>query len=290
MCLKQYAITSAKTVLQKNTDGAPVRRSMIPILLYHQIAQVPEQNDPKELAVPPQLFERQMAYLHRAGYRCLDLEQTVRYWQEGLNPPKKGFVLTFDDGYQNLYFNMWPILDRFGFTATIFLVAGRVGCQSDWEGQSGPFSAPLLSWAEARELTKAGFTFGSHTLSHPQLTLLNDQQVEHELRHSKAIIEDHLGATVELCAYPYGKFDARVQRMARESGYTAACGIDRGTWGLFNLWRVGCMRKDNMLLFALKTSGWTYRRVWLREETPLGPPLARALRYIRNIAPGSSVL
>jgi peptidoglycan/xylan/chitin deacetylase (PgdA/CDA1 family) len=257
---------------------------VISILLYHQIAQVPEQNDPRGLAVPPQLFEQQMAYLHQAGYCCLSLGEAVRYLQEGLHLPRKSAVLTFDDGYQNLHSNMWPILDRFGFTATIFLVAGRAGCWSDWEGQTGPYAAPLLSWAEARELAQAGFTFGSHTLNHPRLTLLDDKQAMHEIRDSKEMMEDHLGVKVDLFSYPCVNFDARIQRMVAKSGYIAACGIDRGAWGLFNLWRVGCLSKDSMLSFALKAGGWYYRRVWLREQSPLGRPLARLLRYMRSIA------
>lgn len=255
---------------------------MVLIFLYHQIGQAAEQLDPRGLIMSPQMFEQQMSYLHRKGYRCLGLGEAVRCWREGQQPPKKSFVLTFDDGYLNMYTDMWPILDRFGFTATIFLVAGRAGRQSDWTGQDGPYSAPLLSWAQAREMLGAGFTFGSHTLNHPRLTQLDDEQARQELEQSRKILEDNLGTKIDLLAYPYGNTDLRIQRLTSESGYTAACGIDRGAWGLFNLWRVGCLRTDSELYFRLKTDGWQYRRTWLREQSLLGRPLAQALRRLRK--------
>lgn len=260
---------------------------MISILLYHRIAQVSDQHDSRGLAVPPRLFERQMSYLHRAGYRCISLREAVRCRREGLRQPRKGFVLTFDDGYRDLYTNAWPILDRFGFTATVFLVAGRVGSQSDWEGQRGTSAVPLLSWTEGREFARLGLTFGSHTLTHPRLTLLNDERAMREIRQSKAIIEDHLGVQVDLFSYPYANFDARIQRMVAESGYIAACGVDRGAWGLFNLWRAECVSKESLLSFALKASGWHHQLIWFREQSLLGRLLRRTMRvsrYLQNMA------
>lgn len=142
---------------------------MTSILLYHRIAQISDQHDPKGLTVSPQQFERQMVSLHHAGYRCISLVDAVNSIREGLRLPRKSFVLTFDDGYQDLYDNVWPILDRYGFTATIFLVAGSIGCLSNWGGQTGPSAAPLMSWAEVQELARRGLSFGSHTLTHRRL-------------------------------------------------------------------------------------------------------------------------
>lgn len=252
---------------------------MISVLMYHQIAQIPAQHDLLGLTLPPQLFEQQMAYLHRAGYRSLGLDEAIRYWQKGRREPRKSFVLTFDDGYRDVYTNVWPILDRFGFTATIFLVVGRVGCQSDWDEHA----APLLSWAEVRELAHSGFTFGSHTLTHPQLPRLDDKQVAREIRQSKAIMEDQLGVEVNLFSYPYTNSDLRIQRMVTESGYIAACGGDRGAWGLFNLWRAECVSKESRLSFALKADGWYHRLIWLREQSLLGRLLVRVYRYLPRL-------
>ena len=152
---------------------------MVPILLYHQIAQLVERQDPHRLAVPPRLFEGQMTYLHLHRYRCLDLQEVVRCLHEGVRLPKKCFVLTFDDGYRDFLTAASPILSRFGFTATVFIVAGRMGEVSDWMGQVGSGAAPLLSWQEARELAGQGFTFGSHTVSHASLTAVDGDLTRH---------------------------------------------------------------------------------------------------------------
>ena len=255
---------------------------MLPILMYHSIAQVPEQYDPLGLAVPRKLFEQQMAALYRAGYRCLSLSDAVRRWRGGLSQPRKSFVLTFDDGYQNLYTEAWPILERYGFTATVFLVVGRMGRQSDWGQQVGPAATRLLSWAEARELSRLGVAFGSHTLTHPRLTLLDDARAEHEIRQSKALIEEHLGVGACLFSYPYGEFDTRIQRMVVESGYTAACGVDRGPWGLLNLWRAQCSSGTTLRAFGCKARGWHHRLIWLREQSCLRRPLRYVVRALKR--------
>ena len=92
--------------------------------MYHQIAEVPEAYDPLRHAMPLSRFKQQMNYLYRANFHCLHLKDAVRQWRKGLHPlsssaPKR-FVITFDDGYRDLYTTVWPILKRLGFTATIF--------------------------------------------------------------------------------------------------------------------------------------------------------------------------
>jgi peptidoglycan/xylan/chitin deacetylase (PgdA/CDA1 family) len=251
---------------------------VFPILLYHQVAAVPTQHDPHGLAVSPGQFEQQMGYLHRAGYRCVSLAGAVRCVRAGRGLPRKSFVLTFDDGYRDLYFTVWPILRRFGFTATIFLVAGRAGGWSDWKGQTGPAAAPLLSWSEARELIGFGAAFGSHTVTHPRLGQLDETQALAEIQRSKAILEERLGVPIDLFSYPYANYNARIQRIVAETGYMAACGGDRGAWGFFNLWRAQCKRKDSMRLLALKAGGWYHRFIWLREHSIFGRPLRPAKR------------
>jgi peptidoglycan/xylan/chitin deacetylase (PgdA/CDA1 family) len=258
---------------------------MIPILLYHQIADVPAQRDPLGLAIAPRQFEQHMAFLQRAGYRCLSLPEAVRYLQEGRSLPRKSFVLTFDDGYRDLIVTVAPILNRFGFTATVFLVAGCMGGGSDWEGQRGARAAPLLSWAEARELAAQGFTFGGHTLTHPRLTGLHTEQVLHEIRQSNALIEEQLEIKSDFFAYPYHDSDARIQRIVAGSGYRAACGSHTGTWGLYNLWRAECMRDDGPMLFKLKAEGRYLRlRYFIQncQRTPVGSLLVRPLRAVRR--------
>jgi peptidoglycan/xylan/chitin deacetylase (PgdA/CDA1 family) len=221
------------------------------------------------------MFERHMDYLHRNGYQCLGLGEAVSIITENRPQPKRSFVLTFDDGFRDLYTTVWPILDRYGFTATIFFVAGCAGQPSNWEGQSGPMAAPLMTWAEARDMVEAGFTFASHTVSHPRLPTLDRAAARREIQESKHMLEDQLGAAVDFFSYPYSAHDDAIRQMVAESGYTAACGGDRGTWGVFNLWRAQCGSHDNNLSFALKARGTYYHFFRLRQQ----PLLRKTVRY-----------
>ncbi len=254
---------------------------MIPILMYHQVAELPRELDPLGLAVPPDRFLQQMSYLALHAYRCLSLLDVACILREGRRAPAKSFVLTFDDGYHDVHSTACPILERFGFTATIFLVAGRMDASSDWMGQEGSRSGVLLSWVEARDLARRGFVLGSHTLSHPRLTQLDDPSAFAEIRDSRLLLEDRLCAPVDVFSYPYSDSDPRIERLVELAGYTAACAGEVGPWSPFHLWRAQCVRDDTTLSFALKASGWYHRRIALRESPP-GLFLRRCLRMLRR--------
>jgi peptidoglycan/xylan/chitin deacetylase (PgdA/CDA1 family) len=254
---------------------------MIPILMYHQVAEIPKKLDPLGLAVPPSQFEQQMSYLARNGYRCLTLPEAVRYFRRGGHAPARSFVLTFDDGYQDVLSRACPILEIFGFTATVFLVAGCMGYASNWWGQEGACSGLLLSWAEARDLARRGYILGSHTLSHPFLNLLDDQSAFEEIRNSRVLLQDQLDTQVDFFSYPFSETDTRIEGLVESAGYTAACAGDSGPCSVFHLWRVPCLRDDTTLSFALKVSGWYDKRTALRESTS-GRLLRHSVRMLRR--------
>ncbi len=222
------------------------------MLVYHRIAETSAEEDPHRMSVSSKLFREQMRFLKDDGYQCIDLPSAVNRLGQRATFPRKSFVLTFDDGYRDIHTDVWPILDEVGFTATVFLVAQRVGKHSDWEGQSGLRSASLLSWAEIRELADCGLTFGSHTLTHPHLPSINADWAEREIRQSKKLIEDELGAEVSIVSYPYGASNERIQAIVADSGYGAACGVDRNGWGRFNLWRAMCFSDESPADLAVK--------------------------------------
>lgn len=249
--------------------------------MYHQIAEVPRELDPRGLAIPPNQFVKQMSYLAQNSYQCLTLPEAVHYFRTSKPAPAKSFVLTFDDGYQDIYSTVYPILERFEFTATVFLVAGRMGSSSNWVGQEGERSGLLLSWAEARDLAQRGFIMGSHTLTHPRLTLLDDRSAFMEIQNSRVLLQDRLDMQVDHFSYPYSSCDARIERMVESAGYTAACAEATGDWSVFHLWRVPCLRDDTPRSFSLKASGW-YNRWIVFRESGLGLLLRRSTRKLRH--------
>jgi len=136
------------------------------------------------------------------------------------NGPSWG--ITFDDGYEDNFTVAYPILHDLGLTATIFLT-------TDYLGRTSTFNAdlrlPMLTWEQIREMSAAGFEFGSHGCSHRPLGKLSREEVERELRASKEVIEDHLGREVTSLAYPHGSFNAETKELAAQAGYRMAFAV-----------------------------------------------------------------
>ena len=246
----------------------------LPILRYHHVSE-PLGLSVKGMQVSPNEFEQQMSFLFQKGYRCLSLPDVIVNFQEGKPQPERSFVLTFDDGYFDIYKNAFPVLKKFGFSATVFVVVKPVE-----DGVPG-----YLSWQQMRELTQNQFTFGSHTLTHPRLPSLDTKTIGRELDESKKVIEDRLGGPVDLLAYPYGESNEDIQDMAYKTGYHAACGVTLGYWGPFNLWRVPINEHENSLTFYWKASGRYHAYTSLIVETYIGSKLRAFKRHIRGKTP-----
>lgn len=245
-----------------------------PIFMYHYVSEslhLPLKN----IQVSPDEFERQMHFLSQKGFRCLSLSEVIANWQQGKPQPKRSFVLTFDDGYFDVYENVLPILKKFGFTATIFVVVKLID-----DGNKR-----FLSWQEVRELAQNHFTIGSHTLTHPRLISQNHKTIECELGESKKILEDRLGLPVDLLAYPYGESNEHIQDMACKSGYQAACGVTRGHLSQFNLWRVPVNKHESALTFSWKAYGGYHTYTWLLTHTYIGRKMRAIKRYMRGEPP-----
>ena len=246
-----------------------------PILTYHQITEEDPPTDPYRMAISVSQFERQMSYLHDHGYHCLSLTELLYTAGDTSFRRKKAFILTFDDGYADFFKNAYPILRRYGFTATVFLVTDFVGGQSDWDGDKG---SPMLTWEEIKGLHEDGISFGSHTCTHPWLTHLSGEQIWHEFTTSKERLEAKLGQEIHLLAYPYGYSNPRIQKMTMEAGYKAAFGVTRGGYDCFNLWRCLLGTNDNLLSLRFKLSQ-SYRFLkCLRDETIVGKSLRTVKR------------
>ena len=130
---------------------APERVSSVPILMYHRIAA----DGPVALErfrVAPELFALQMATLHRAGYRTIGLGDWIRAMARHKPLLGKPVILTFDDGYRDFLTAAMPTLRVHGFSATVFLVADRIGGTAHWDAGYGE-PARLLSWEEVARAT-----------------------------------------------------------------------------------------------------------------------------------------
>lgn len=189
------------------------------VLMYHSIA--PYSEDPYQVTVRPRRFEQQMRWLDRRGLRGVSITQLLAAQRRHCHAGLVG--LTFDDGYADFLRYAMPVLQRYGFTATAFVIAGRLGGVNSWD-PLGP-RKPLMTAAQVRVALTAGIEIGSHGLRHISLNQTTNRALIREQQLSRRILEDVTGSAVSGFCYPYGYVDARVVDGAREAGYGYACAI-----------------------------------------------------------------
>jgi len=201
---------------------APELATIPLVLMYHSIA--PYDDDPYEVTMTPERFEKQLRWLRARGLRGVSMSELLAAADQGR---ARGLVgLTFDDGYQDFITTAMPTLQKYGFTATVFVLAGRLGGENEWS-RPGP-NKPLLTAAQVREIAGAGMEIGSHGLMHVSLLKTDDAQLRSETVRSREVLEELLGHPVPGFCYPYGYLDNRVVEAARAAGYDYACAVKTG--------------------------------------------------------------
>ena len=192
----------------------------VPILYYHYIRINPNPRDRVGfgLSTPPAAFRAQMQYLADRGFHVISLHQAVVAIQNHSGLPSRPVVLTFDDGYADFYTAAMPILISHGFTATSFIITGRMG----WGGYMTPSQ---IVAADAM-----GFTIGAHTVDHVALAAQVPSRATWEMKQSKLTLESLLGHPVLDFAYPYGSFNRFDMAQAKSLGFETAASTMSGTW------------------------------------------------------------
>jgi peptidoglycan/xylan/chitin deacetylase (PgdA/CDA1 family) len=218
------------------------------ILMYHAIARVAE--DPNRICVSPRRFEAQMRYLKQRGLRGVSVRELLR--AAGTERARKLVGLTFDDGYENFLYAAVPILERYGFSATLFAVGGMLGAENLWD--EGP-RMKLLGAKGIREAAKLGMEVASHGMSHIRLSGLPTAQLEEEMAESRRVLGEVLDEEVEGFCYPYGSLDRAAARAARQAGYFYAC----ATWmrtesSIYDLPRPPVWEMDGPVILRAKLS------------------------------------
>jgi peptidoglycan/xylan/chitin deacetylase (PgdA/CDA1 family) len=242
----------------------------VTILCYHSVA--PGWDDP--VSVEPADFERQCAVIRRGG-GTVPLGSVVdRLAAHGV-APRGATVLTFDDGFADYAEHAVPIMERYGLTATMYIVAGSVtgsGVGVDWiTGLGAADAPPLLTPDQIRDLHGRGWDIGSHSMTHRDLPTLSEAECLADLRESRDLLSDLLGVAVTTLAYPFGRHAAHVRRAAERAGYTVAVALPDGPEeaGPFAVPRTGVYRGNPEWKFRVKSSEWylrmrtsaTYRRI-----------------------------
>jgi peptidoglycan/xylan/chitin deacetylase (PgdA/CDA1 family) len=169
-------------------------------------------------------FEAQVAYLRNHGFTPLTVSELVALRKAGTLPPSP-VVVTFDDGFSDVYTNALPILEEHDCSATLYITTGYVGGTSGWLSKLGAGDRPMLCWEQISALPGRGIECGAHTRSHPMLDTVSLPQAEWEIAGSKQALEQVLGRQVESFAYPHGYRSPRVKQLVAELGFTSACAV-----------------------------------------------------------------
>lgn len=214
-----------------------------PILMYHSIS--PNNSSHSKLIVNPFQFERQMNFLKKKNYRVISTEELP--WN--LFKKNKTVILTFDDGYEDNYTYAFPILKKYKFPATIFIV-------TDWIGKPG-----YLKWHQIKEMEKQGIRFGNHTKSHAHLLSLSEKDAKKEIEEPQHILKSKLKHPSSIFCYPFGAYSSSIQTWLKQNGYKAALATSSDGFSplddpyAFRRIRIS-NSSDNLWVFWLETSGY----------------------------------
>lgn len=182
----------------------------LPVLTFHDVDE-----SKSVISFSPALFRRGLEKLYERGYRAITLREAVEAIRRGGPLPDRSFAITFDDGYDSVSQMAFPVLRSLSAPATVFITVGAKGAASGSDRLPSLNGRPMLAWSDILEMHRSGLIdIGAHTLTHPDLTRISIEQAESEVRDSKAIIEDAIGAQVDSFAYPFGRYNGEVKAIA----------------------------------------------------------------------------
>ena len=207
------------------TGGASTTRasmepatSRLPILAYHRVCRTTSRRT-AGLHVDPTAFEEQLHYLRDAGFRSVSLEEWRQAAATRSPVPGRALAITFDGGYVDFAEHAWPLLQKYGFDASIFVATDLVG-RTHFDGHGLDDEAARLNWTDLRGLQADGVSIGSHSASPRSLVGRPPVEVAREVAASRAKLAEELGAPVRTFAYPFGLASRALQHLVGACGYS----------------------------------------------------------------------
>ena len=240
-----------------------------PVLMYHDIKLEAQNN----FDVVIEDFCSQLDWLKENEYITLSMEDFCSYVREGKEFPEKSVLITFDDGYSGIFNYAYPELKKRGMKATAFIISDMLGV----------FSSVYFHITERqlKEMTDSGvFSVGSHTLTHPDFTKLNHDDMDTEIEESKKDIEEITGKKILAFAYPYGYYSPEIINKLKKAGYEAGFAVENGElmgekarWSIPRIYMGMILAKDDNKLFKefiknykdMPPEAFAERYEWLRD-------------------------
>jgi peptidoglycan/xylan/chitin deacetylase (PgdA/CDA1 family) len=237
--------TAVKRALARFSSGRVARG--VTLLTYHRVGG----GSPDERDLAAEAFAAQVDVL--AESEVVSMDEAARRLRSGDESPC--VVLTFDDGFADVYRNAWPLLHQRELPFTLYLATRYMGGQMRWEGSTAKADGPALAWPQIEELLASGLcTIGNHTHNHvPPERLTAD-----ELDACSDAIERHLGVVPQHFAYPWGVPVPHMEDELSRRFRTAVTGVvGRNLTGHdpLRLRRVPVRRTDPLEFFRAKLTG-----------------------------------
>lgn len=248
-------------LLEKNTDSTDQRKALghpekIKVLLYHRI--IGDNEDPQDdvWAIKASQFRKQMALLDRLHYTTITFADYRLFLENALNLPRKPIIISFDDGYLDVYERAFPILSKFGMRAVIFVIADTGITTNKWDSDCGRRETMLMNEQQILEMHAAGNEIGSHSINHPKLTTLSRQEAWEQVSRSRILLEIMLNSPVRTFSYPYGILNEEIKGLVGDAGYSMACAAWSGPVGfekdLLEIRRTLILGKTGLFKFLLQ--------------------------------------
>ncbi|MEI6528960.1 MAG: polysaccharide deacetylase family protein [Candidatus Falkowbacteria bacterium] len=204
----------------------------LPILMYHYVETPTATTTLKGLYLDPKIFAEQLMALNKNNYDLLFMSEAAASLQDEKLLGNKNIVLTFDDGYEDFYTEVFPLLKKYNYKATLYIIINKLGAPG------------YLTREQVKELASSGLVeIGSHTFNHPDLRVLKDKDAKFEITASKKILEQISGRPVTSFAYPFGYYKTDFFALASSTGYTNAVSVIPGLkQGRENIWLLRRLR------------------------------------------------
>lgn len=209
------------TIPEDVKEATPTARMpvKVPILLYHYVEYVKDKGDTirQSLDIVPRVFEEQIQTLLSDSYTFITMDELADYLDGKRSLPPKPVILTFDDGYKDLYTDVLPILRKYRVKAVAYIVSGFVDKPN------------FMSLQELREVASSGLVeIAAHSVHHLNLKAIKPELAEKEVGESKTAIEKLVGIPVNNFAYPYGDFNQNIIDFVQKAGYRTAASVIPG--------------------------------------------------------------
>jgi peptidoglycan/xylan/chitin deacetylase (PgdA/CDA1 family) len=245
----------ARVLLEKNLSSS----HELPILMYHRVVKKEPAFSKFNTQITQADMEKQFQFLKDRGFETIGFEDLP-----ARRIPPKPIILTFDDGYEDNYHYLLPLLEKHRMKAVVYLLGNRRHLNNFWDRAKGEAELSLLKEGQVRAMQKSGLVeFGAHSMNHTDLTKAGPREIEREVAGSKKALEHFLKKPVISFAYPYGFVNEGIKKITAEAGFTFGVAVNTGPTriqdDLMEIRRVHMQPNTSLAGFFKKTSGFYLR-------------------------------